>query len=408
MSLTSPSSSPPSPNALIGPHESRDKVRESIDGGTRSSQQEHPTQKTIEPTLDNSTGSHVDGSQSPRSQTDHDSAKVGLQRRDPSLAVSDNNSTISGDGARRTNRARRFQASDSAEHEGPTHESISTTGATASPDFQLEMQGRPLGQLSEPNRVVHEREHTPMFLPFHKHLQQQNFDRIQSMMNSQTLLDVDPAQDVLEQVFAPASSGVLQHKLDVLEVIQGWEGDLKYRAALDTGALASAAESTQGVSRALLGNRRPFKMYVHLKNPKTPLLLLQRPFKLFQNYIIVRSLHADGHPGDVVGHVKKKFSLSRRKFIVTDEEDKLLYEISSTRISRVFGIYNDQGMEIGRIKKKWTGLMREIYTDSDSFAIRFPLSATGTEKCLLFSALFLIDYTYYDGANKGNMGTTYY
>jgi hypothetical protein len=61
------------------------------------------------------------------------------------------------------------------------------------------------------------------------------------------------------------------------------------------------------------------------------------------------------------------------------------------------------GMEIGHIKKKWSGLAKEFFTDADNFGVSFSPDLALHVKALILAAVFLIDFMYFeDNAGKNN------
>ena len=50
----------------------------------------------------------------------------------------------------------------------------------------------------------------------------------------------------------------------------------------------------------------------------------------------------------------------------------------------------DGGKSIGRISKQWSGLLKEVFTDTDNFGIQFPLDMDVKMKAVLMGACFLI------------------
>ena len=45
---------------------------------------------------------------------------------------------------------------------------------------------------------------------------------------------------------------------------------------------------------------------------------------------------------------------------------------------------------IGRISKQWSGLLKEVFTDTDNFGIQFPIDLDVRMKAVLMGACFLI------------------
>ena len=83
----------------------------------------------------------------------------------------------------------------------------------------------------------------------------------------------------------------------------------------------------------------------------------------------------------------------------------------------------DESVEVGRISKQWSGLLKEAFTDTDNFGItwveftlqnisdpflkhlRFPMDLDVRCKATLIGAAFLIDYMFFEkAANEENDG----
>ncbi len=47
-------------------------------------------------------------------------------------------------------------------------------------------------------------------------------------------------------------------------------------------------------------------------------------------------------------------------------------------------------VSIGKISKQWTGLLREVFTDSDNFGIQFPMDLDVRMKAVMIGVCFLI------------------
>lgn len=50
----------------------------------------------------------------------------------------------------------------------------------------------------------------------------------------------------------------------------------------------------------------------------------------------------------------------------------------------------DGETQVGKITKQWSGLVREMFTDSDHFGVTFPIDLDVKMKAVLLGALFLI------------------
>jgi hypothetical protein len=54
------------------------------------------------------------------------------------------------------------------------------------------------------------------------------------------------------------------------------------------------------------------------------------------------------------------------------------------------------GMEQGKIVKKWSGAMKELFTNADNFGIKFPPDCDLNTKAILLGAVFLIDFVHFE------------
>lgn len=50
----------------------------------------------------------------------------------------------------------------------------------------------------------------------------------------------------------------------------------------------------------------------------------------------------------------------------------------------------DGNTQVGKISKQWSGLIREMFTDSDYFGITFPMDLDVRMKAVMLGACFLI------------------
>lgn len=91
------------------------------------------------------------------------------------------------------------------------------------------------------------------------------------------------------------------------------------------------------------------------------------------------------------------------KLSVRDENDHEIYRIIGDCCilwSYELHIYpanaGPETPSIGKIKKKWSGLGKELFTDADNFVVEFPQNASGKERMLLLTALFFIDFLFFE------------
>ncbi len=148
------------------------------------------------------------------------------------------------------------------------------------------------------------------------------------------------------------------------------------------------------LTRFFLKSLRPFKMNLS-SSDGTLLYRLVRPFRFY-----FYELEVIKPNGDLLGTVKRRFSILRRIYTVTDGGGREAYELFGPLLHPwTFQIRRNQ-QELGAITKKWSGLGKEFFTDADNFGILFPDGVDVNRKAVLLGAVFLIDFVHFE--NSGN------
>jgi hypothetical protein len=81
---------------------------------------------------------------------------------------------------------------------------------------------------------------------------------------------------------------------------------------------------------------------------------------------------------------------------LTDKSGKEIFHLLGPLLKPwTFVIVKDH-IEVGTISKKWSGLMKEGFTDADNFKIVFPEEWNIESKALLLGAVFLIDFVHFE------------
>lgn len=180
------------------------------------------------------------------------------------------------------------------------------------------------------------------------------------------------------------------------EILSGFEGRNKYVVS-DAGGneLFYAVEETGSVvARIFLKAYRPFSIYVVDAGGEI-LLRIERPFRFYFHTAKI----FDGS-GKLVGSLERKFSILQRIYSVLSPNGKQLFELlGSVFHPWTFKILED-GRERGMIQKKWTGLLKEGFTDADNFGVTFPSDWPVELKTLALGTVLLIDFFHFE--NKSN------
>lgn len=157
------------------------------------------------------------------------------------------------------------------------------------------------------------------------------------------------------------------------------------------------------------------------------LLHFSRPFKWFRKGCCCFLSHdccfqtlkvftgkATAEPEKALGYVKEDYSFLRPYFSVYNHNDDRVFEIigeicyCTTHHFKIFDrrdgkTKEDKEEPIGEITKVWSGFGKELFTDATNFVVTFPTSATVHERALLFGALFLIDFLYFERGSESSI-----
>ena len=178
------------------------------------------------------------------------------------------------------------------------------------------------------------------------------------------------------------------------EILTEFEQRNKYRVFGPDGVEMLRAFEIGGsfLTRYFLSSWRPFEMT--LSTPEgNRVLQLRRPFKFYFTEIHVAD--ANGRP---LGHVQRRFSILRRLYSVFDATGRETYQLYGPLLHPWTFEVRQHDRTVGKIGKRWGGLLREGFTDADSFGVAFPASADVATKAVLLGATFLIDFAHFESS----------
>lgn len=102
-------------------------------------------------------------------------------------------------------------------------------------------------------------------------------------------------------------------------------------------------------------------------------------------------------PGALVGVIEQEWSLCSPSFVIKNGSGEIVLRIEGPFCTMSicgnveFKVMSADGSrELGKISKQWSGLAREMFTDSDYFGITFPMDLDVRIKAVLLGACFLI------------------
>lgn len=179
------------------------------------------------------------------------------------------------------------------------------------------------------------------------------------------------------------------------EILTGLETRNKYELRNALGDLIGFAGEVAGglgatLLRLWLRASRPFELQVTDASGHA-FLRVTRPFR----FIFHRAEIFDGQ-GRRCGAIQKRWSFFRRIYDVEDDR-------GAARLSLFGPILRPWTFEVrrgdavvGLIQKKWGGVLRESFTDADTFGVQFSAPLDLAEKRVLVGAVFLIDFVHFE------------
>ncbi len=192
------------------------------------------------------------------------------------------------------------------------------------------------------------------------------------------------------------SSLVVSQQKEWGEILTGFETKNRYAISDVSGSrlYLAAEEAGSTLLRWFLKALRPFTIAVLTENGQVILRVI-RPFRFyFHRADVVDS------QGQTIGAIERRFSVLRRIYSVLDSSGEEVFQLFGPILHPwTFQIRND-GIEYGKITKKWSGLLKEGFTDADNFGVMFPAEWDVKLKALFLGAVFLIDFVHFE--NKGN------
>jgi hypothetical protein len=188
---------------------------------------------------------------------------------------------------------------------------------------------------------------------------------------------------------------VLRQRKELAELV-GFETRNKFEILASDGAtLGFAAEQGKGfgaaIARMFMGHWRTFEVHVFDANRVRELVALH-PWRFFFQRLEVRT-----DAGRPLGALQQRFSVLSKRFDVEDEHGRVMMTCSSPLWKPWTFPFARDGRVVATVKKRWSGGLKEIFTDADNFVIELtdPALSEGDRSMLLAAGLF-IDLQYFE------------
>lgn len=188
----------------------------------------------------------------------------------------------------------------------------------------------------------------------------------------------------------------VQQRHELAELVFNFETRNKYRIMDENkNIIGYAAEQQKGffgfLFRQFLGHWRKFEVHFYNNDRKEEIIAFH-PFRWYFERIEVRTAG-----GMYLGSIQKRFSFFTKKFEVVNEHEVVIMEVSSPIWKFWTFTFISNYRKVAEVKKKWSGLFSEGFTDRDNFLVSFtdPNMTEANKNLVMVSSVF-IDLLYFE------------
>ncbi|CAJ1086173.1 phospholipid scramblase 3b isoform X1 [Xyrichtys novacula] len=222
---------------------------------------------------------------------------------------------------------------------------------------------------------------------------------------------VPPGLEYLTQI----DQILIHQKVELLEAFIGFETNNQYEIKNSLGQkIYKAKEKNDCCTRNCCGSLRSFDMKIK-DNSDREVIRLIRPLRCVSCWCpcCLQEMEVQAPPGTTVGYIKQDWHPFVPKFSIQGANKETVMKLEGPCFAcNCCGDVNfelkskDGETPIGRISKQWSGLLKEVFTDTDNFGIQFPLDMDVKMKAVLMGACFLIDFMFFEKVGEANQRST--
>lgn len=216
---------------------------------------------------------------------------------------------------------------------------------------------------------------------------------------SSTALNIQTPTD-LTTALSQGSQLIIKQKRELTEIFLGLETRNQYLLFDHQGApCGTIVERGSGIKaflkRLLLKSHRPFVIDVMDAAGKV-ILEMSRPFFWFFSDISIRVPN-----GPLLGSAHRKFAILYKIYELRDANGQAFAKIQSSMFKIwTFAIRDTNNNEVARISKKWSGGLKEIFTDADNFMIDFGTASwTAAQRAVILASAISVDFDFFENNN---------
>jgi uncharacterized protein YxjI len=210
------------------------------------------------------------------------------------------------------------------------------------------------------------------------------------------VLDVRVTLAALEQ----SREILVRQRKELAEIVLNFETRNKYEILSQDGQLLGfAAEQGKGwlavLARQFFGHWRTFDLHI-FDAARNLIWVATHPFRwLFQR------LELRDATGGFVGAIQQRFGLLYKRFDVEAGGGRVVLTMAAPRWRLWTFPFLRHGREVACVHKKWSGVLKEAFTDADNFRIAFSsVELSPTERALILAAALFIDLLYFETKDR--------
>ena len=192
---------------------------------------------------------------------------------------------------------------------------------------------------------------------------------------------------------------LIQQRRELAELL-GIETRNKYEIKNeDKTTVAYVAEQGKGflnlLLRGFLGHWRTFEVHFFSKDRQL-IMVAKHPFRWF-----FQRLEIYNSDGECIGFLQQRVSILTKKFDVLSAFEQLAMEVRSPFWKLWTFPFARNGRNIAFVRKKWSGIFSETFTDRDNFVIEFSdQNLSQKERQIILAAGVFIDLLYFENRGK--------
>ncbi|XP_065285888.1 phospholipid scramblase 1-like isoform X2 [Dermacentor albipictus] len=201
---------------------------------------------------------------------------------------------------------------------------------------------------------------------------------------------------------------IIAQQKEIIEAISGIEFSNSYVAKNSAGQfIYNISEHSNCCARCFCGPNRCFVMDV-TDYKKDAVMRFVRHLRCTQCCFCccLQVVEVQAPPGTVIGYVRQLWSLCYPTYGIYDRQEQKVLDVVGPlctislpcKCGVDFEVRSTNGAVVGKITKKWGGVLKEALTDADTFGVTFPMDLDVHSKGSLMAVTMLIDYMFFESS----------